>query len=93
MENLFGINEKQKLVPLGNDGRFTAVDLFCGAGGVSQGMSDAGVVDIIAAVNHSDEAIERWTKTVMQSSQNGMPIALWLIHEQNKGKTMMSSEK
>jgi len=29
----------------------------------------------------------------MQSSENGMPIALWLIHEQNKEKTMMTVKK
>ena len=43
--------------------------------------------------NYSEEDISNWTKTIMQSPQNGMPIALWLIHEQNKDKTMMSTKK
>jgi hypothetical protein len=29
----------------------------------------------------------------MQSPVDGMPIALWLVHEQNKDKTMMSARK
>jgi hypothetical protein len=43
--------------------------------------------------NHSEEELSQWTKTIMQSSQNGMPIALWLIHEQNKDKAMMTVKK
>jgi len=39
---------------------------------------------------HSKEEISKLTKTIMQSQYNGMPIALWLIHEQNKDKTMMT---
>ena len=39
---------------------------------------------------HSREQITKLTKTIMQSRLNGMPIALWLIHEQNKDKTMMT---
>lgn len=39
---------------------------------------------------HSKEEISKLSKTIMQSSDNGMPIALWLIHEQNKDKTMMT---
>ena len=39
---------------------------------------------------HSKEQITKLTKTIMQSRHNGMPIALWLIHEQNKDKTMMT---
>jgi len=39
---------------------------------------------------HSREEITKLSKTIMQSSQNGMPIALWLIHEQNKDKAMMT---
>ncbi|MBL4665364.1 MAG: DNA cytosine methyltransferase [Nitrospinaceae bacterium] len=37
--------------------KFTAVDLFCGAGGVSQGMVSSDKVKIMVAVNHSIEAI------------------------------------
>ena len=43
--------------------------------------------------DHSKEDMMSWTKSTMQSPQNGMPIALWLIHEQNKDKPMMSSKK
>jgi len=43
--------------------------------------------------NHSEEYIENWTKTVMNVSENGMPIALWLIHEQNKQKEMMARKQ
>jgi hypothetical protein len=34
-----------------------------------------------------------WTRTIMKSPQNGMPIALWLIHEQNRDKILMSGNK
>jgi len=43
--------------------------------------------------SRSDEELRHWTKTTMQSSENGMPIGLWLIHEQNKDKTMMAVKK
>lgn len=39
---------------------------------------------------HSKDELSKLNKTVMQSPDNGMPIALWLIHEQNKNKTMMT---
>lgn len=39
---------------------------------------------------HSKENITKLSKTIMQSPDNGMPIALWLIHEQNKDKAMMT---
>jgi hypothetical protein len=42
---------------------------------------------------HSNEEISRLTKSIMQLSNNGMPIGLWLIHEQNKNKTMMTVKK
>jgi hypothetical protein len=32
--------------------------------------------------NHTEEEINELSKTVMQDSLDGMPIALWLIHEQ-----------
>ena len=40
-----------------------------------------------------DELTGKLNKTVMQPSINGMPIAVWLIHEQNKDKTMMTVKK
>jgi len=42
---------------------------------------------------HSDEELKSLTKTVMHTTENGMPIGLWLIHEQNKDKTMMTVKK
>jgi len=39
---------------------------------------------------HTHEELKNFTKTVMQNPENGMPIGLWLIHEQNKDKTMMT---
>lgn len=43
--------------------------------------------------NTSNDDLMDWSKTIMQSSTAGMPIALWIIHEQNKDKTMMSRKK
>ena len=41
-----------------------------------------------------EEDLTGWTKTIMQQDTiNGMPIALWLISEHNKDKTMMSAGK
>lgn len=37
--------------------KFTAIDLFCGCGGVSQGLTTSKRVKILVAVNHSPEAI------------------------------------
>jgi hypothetical protein len=37
--------------------------------------------------------IKDWTESTMQKHSEGMPVALWIIHEQNKGKTLMSSKK
>jgi hypothetical protein len=42
---------------------------------------------------HTHEEIRCFTKTTMQNPINGMPIGLWLIHEQNKNKTMMTVKK
>ena len=42
---------------------------------------------------HTREELEKWSKSVMHSSENGMPIGLWLLHEQNKDKTMMTVKK
>lgn len=42
---------------------------------------------------HSNEEISLLTKTIMQSSNTGMPIDLWLIHEENKNKTMMTVKR
>jgi hypothetical protein len=42
------------------------------------------------STKHTKEEISKLSKTIMISSQNSMPIALWLIQEQNKNKTMMT---
>lgn len=42
---------------------------------------------------HSHEELNQLGETMMNVSGNGMPIALWLIHEQNKDKTMMSIKR
>ena len=43
---------------------------------------------------HSEEEMMNWSKSIMKSpTKEGMPIALWLIHEQNKDKTMMSARR
>jgi len=42
---------------------------------------------------HTEEEITSLSKTVMHDSLDGMPISLWLIHEQNKDKTMMTTKK
>ena len=42
---------------------------------------------------HTNGEISKLSKSMMQSPRNGMPIALWLIHEQNKDKTMMTVKK
>lgn len=42
---------------------------------------------------HSSEELKRLTKTTMLDLYNGMPIGLWLIHEQNKYKTMMTVKR
>ena len=39
------------------------------------------------------EEISNFSKTIMRSPDNGMPIAIWLLHEQNKNKTMMTVKK
>ena len=43
--------------------------------------------------NNSEEELMELTKTIMQSPSNGMPITLWLIHEQNKHKTIMGGKR
>ena len=42
---------------------------------------------------HSHDELRNLTKTVMHTTENGMPIGLWLIHEHNKDKTMMTVKK
>jgi hypothetical protein len=42
---------------------------------------------------HKLEEIKCLTKTTMQDPYKGMPIGLWLIHEQNKDKTMMTVKR
>ncbi len=41
----------------------TALDLFCGAGGASRGMRDAGI-DIVASVDHEPSAIQTYNESL-----------------------------
>lgn len=41
----------------------------------------------------SDEDIKEWSHSIMKKPGSGMPICLWLIHEQNKDKPMLSRIK
>ena len=45
------------------------------------------------STNTSDEGMMEWTESIMQKPDCGMPIALWLIHEQNKDKPLFSKQK
>lgn len=49
--------EQTIITPLGKNGRLTAIDLFCGAGGVTQGLLDSEMIQMEVAINHSPEAI------------------------------------
>ena len=40
----------------------------------------------------TDEDLLEWSHTIMRTSENGMPVALWLIHEQNKNKPMFTKK-
>ena len=42
--------------------------------------------------NHSNEELDDWIKTKIKDPKKGMPISLWLIHEQNKDKTFMTKK-
>lgn len=55
-------DSSDQIIPLGENGELTAIDLFCGAGGVSEGMHNTGFVKVVAAVNHSPEAISAHKK-------------------------------
>jgi len=43
--------------------------------------------------DRSEQDMMEWSRSVMQKPESGMPIALWLIHEQNKNKPMFSKQK
>ncbi len=43
--------------------------------------------------NTSENDIMDWSRSIMQNPGCGMPIALWLIHEQNKDKPLFSKRK
>ncbi len=45
------------MVPCGSDGKFTFVDGFCGSGGVTEGFIEDENIEVIAAINHSPDAI------------------------------------
>ncbi len=41
----------------------------------------------------SEHDMKEWSQSIMKESGEGMPIALWLIHEQNKDKRMFTKQK
>jgi len=49
--------------------------------------------EIFICDKHSDDEVIEWTKSVMKNPDSGMPIGLWLIHENNKDKTMMTLKR
>jgi len=50
--------DKPVMVPIGPEGEYTFVDLFCGAGGVTEGVIDVPNVQVVGAINHSPTAIK-----------------------------------
>ncbi len=51
-----------KLFPTEQNGQYSAIDLFCGSGGVTEGFQVTNEIKVVAAVNHSPEAIEAHKK-------------------------------
>ena len=43
--------------------------------------------------NTPDDDMMEWSRSIMQEPDCGMPIALWLIQEQNKDKPLFSKHK
>jgi hypothetical protein len=41
----------------------------------------------------SEEELHSWSESIMRNPGCGMPIGLWLIHEQNKDKTILTRQK
>jgi len=41
----------------------------------------------------SDQEIMEWTQSIMRHPEIGMPIPLWLIHEQNRDKLLLIHRK
>ncbi len=41
----------------------------------------------------SEHDMTEWSQSIMKTPGTGMPIGLWLIHEQNKDKPMLSRTK
>jgi hypothetical protein len=41
--------------------------------------------------NRSEDELAAWSHSIMRNDQAGMPISLWLIHEQNKDKDIYST--
>jgi hypothetical protein len=37
--------------------------------------------------------LEEWSRSIMKHPSHGMPIGLWLVHEQNKNKPLFSMKK
>ena len=51
-----------QLSPTEPNGQYSAIDLFCGTGGVTEGFANTNEIKIVAAINHSLAAIEAHKK-------------------------------
>lgn len=49
-----------------NNKKFTAIDLFCGAGGLAYGFKNAGI-NIIAGIDNNDEALVTFKKNIPEA--------------------------
>jgi len=45
------------------------------------------------ASNTPEHELEEWSSKMLRHEGSGMPIALWLIHEQNKDKPLFTKKK
>ena len=43
--------------------------------------------------HQTEQEIVEWSQSIMRTPDVGMPIGLWLIHEQNKDKPLLSKSK
>ena len=49
-----------------SNNKLNVIDLFCGCGGMSKGLSDAGL-NIIAGIDSWDKAVESYNKNYNQN--------------------------
>ncbi|MEM0493070.1 MAG: hypothetical protein QXS02_03840 [Candidatus Thermoplasmatota archaeon] len=51
------------------------------------------VCEDCCAKHASSGELDEWSRSIMREPSKGMPIGLWLIHEQNKDKPLFSMKK